>query len=194
MKCDEVQQLHGPCLDSELDARTSLEIHQHLAACLDCARRFAEMEKLDVSISAGLKRGQRTAALWEQIERSVLCAASASRPEISAGHSRPPGWRAVFSTLGVQVLANLDSPAKAWAGLAAVWTLILTLNFTARESEGPLLAAPNAPSASEMRFALRQKSLLMAQLAATSEPAAADKPKGAARGPRADRRSEFLKA
>ena len=72
MKCDEVQALHGPYLDSELDARTSLEIEQHLRACPECARLFAEEEKLEARIRAGLKQGPRTPALWAQIERGVV--------------------------------------------------------------------------------------------------------------------------
>ncbi len=47
MKCDEVQTMHGPYLDSELDAKTTLEIEQHLAACPACARLFAEEQKLN---------------------------------------------------------------------------------------------------------------------------------------------------
>jgi len=41
MNCHEIQSLTGPYLDSELDAKTSLGIQQHLAACPACARRFA---------------------------------------------------------------------------------------------------------------------------------------------------------
>ena len=57
MKCDEVQTLHGPYLDSELDARTSLEIELHLKACPHCARLFAEEERLEARIKAGLNQG-----------------------------------------------------------------------------------------------------------------------------------------
>ena len=39
------------------------------------------------------------------------------------------------------------------------------------------------PSASEVRFAVKQKQLLMAELAATSEPAPADKPKSGSAQP-----------
>ena len=42
MRCEEVQSLHGPYLDSELEARSTLEIEQHLKSCPDCARLFAE--------------------------------------------------------------------------------------------------------------------------------------------------------
>ena len=72
MRCDEVQSLQGPYLDSELDARTSLEIEQHLKACPECARLFAEEEKLEARIKAGPEPraknasvcGHRLSARW----------------------------------------------------------------------------------------------------------------------------------
>jgi hypothetical protein len=75
-----------------------------------------------------------------------------------------------------------------------VWVGIVGLNFAAREPDAPLMAGQQAPSASEMRFALKQKQLLMADLAATSEPAPAEKPKAAPPSPRSDRRNETLNA
>ena len=88
MKCDELQPLQGPYLDSELDARTSLEIEQHLKACPNCARLFAEEQKLAARLKAGLNRGQRTAALWDEIERSV---AAAAQPRQSPSEARSTG-------------------------------------------------------------------------------------------------------
>jgi hypothetical protein len=99
----------------------------------------------------------------------------------------------VFSTLGDQLRPGLRPAAKAWAGLAAVWALILTMNFTARETDAPLPGA-NQPSASEMRFALRQKRLLLAELSATPKPDVADKAKATRPGRRSDRRNELLNA
>jgi anti-sigma factor RsiW len=186
MKCDQVQTLHGPYLDSELDAKTSLEIEQHLAACPACARVFAEAQKLD--------RGPRTAALWEQIEREVVSASSGSRLRPPAHVSQPFGWEGVLGTLGAQLRAGWRVSRWAWTGLAAVWAVILALNFTAREGNAPLVAGQAVPSASEMRFAFKQKQLLMAELVVTSEPAPADKPKAAPPSPRSDRRIETLNA
>ena len=168
MKCDEVQTLHGPYLDSELDAKTTLEIEQHLKACPACARLFAEEEKLEARMMAGLNRGPRTAALWEQIERAVVAAGSAaSRPRPPRHVSQPVGWPALLAALGAQLRAGWQASRWAWAGLAAVWVVILALNFTAREPDAPLVAGQEAPSASEMRLALKQKQLLMAELAVT---------------------------
>ena len=40
MRCHEARNLLGPYLDSELDAKASLEVAQHLESCEDCARVF----------------------------------------------------------------------------------------------------------------------------------------------------------
>ena len=187
MKCDEFQTLYGPYLDSELDARTSLEIEQHLKACAECARLFAEEEKLEARIKAGLKQGARTPALWAQIERGVAAAASsATRPRSLERISRPVGWAAVLGILAAQLRTGWQTARWAWAGLAATWVAILVLNSAAREPNSPLVAGQDLPSASEMLVALKQKDLLMAELAFSSEPAA--KPKPAPPSPRSDRR------
>jgi hypothetical protein len=75
-----------------------------------------------------------------------------------------------------------------------VWAVILVLNLAEREPDAPLVAGQEVPSASEMRLALKQKSLLMAELALTSEPALADKPKPARPSPHSERRNETLNA
>jgi len=72
--------------------------------------------------------------------------------------------------------------------------VILALDFTAREPGATLVAGQDVPSPSEMRFAVKQQHLLMAELALTSEPAKADKPKAAPPSPRSDRRNETLNA
>ena len=195
MKCDEVQTLHGPYLDSELDAKNSLEIQQHLKTCPGCARLFAEAEKRDARLMAGLNRGPRTAAVWGQIEGSVVAAASsASCPRPPAPVTQPVGWPAVLAALVSQIHAGWRTSRWAWSGLAAVWVVILALNLAARELDAPLAAGQGVPSASELRFAVKQKQLLMADLAFTSEPAPADKRKAAPPSPRSDRRNETLTA
>jgi anti-sigma factor RsiW len=193
MKCDEVQTLHGPYLDSELDAKTTLEIEQHLKACPACAHLFAEEEKLQARIMAGLRQGSRTAPVWEQVERSVVAAAlTASRRGAPRGNSQSVPQPGVLWELGAQLRAGWQRSRWAWAGLAAVWVAILALNFSARELDAPLVAGQDAPSPSEMRLALKQKQLLMAELAVSSEPAPATKPKVAPPSPRSDRRNEAL--
>ena len=193
MKCDEVQALHGPYLDSELDARTSLEIEQHLKACPECARLFAEEEKLEARIKAGLKQGPRTPALWAQIERGVVGNSTQRRKgtQRNAEEMNPLRLSASLCVSALtQLRAGWQASRWAWAGLAAVWVGILLLNSAAREPDSPLVAAQTLPSASEMRLALKQKDMLMAELAFSSEPAA--KPNPAPPSPRSDRRRATL--
>jgi len=193
MRCDEVQPLQGLYLDSELDARTTLEIEQHLKSCPECARRFDEEAKLEVRLRAGLNRGQKTATLWEHIERSVAAAAPATdRPQPSPRLSQPVGWQAVLAALGGQLQPGWRRARWAWSGLAAAWVVILALNFAGRDPDAPLVAGQKVPSVSEVRLAVKQKQLLMAELAFTSESTPADKPKAVPPSPRSDRRSETL--
>ena len=193
MKCDELEPLRGPYLDSELEPGITLAVQQHLAGCPECARAFAEQEKLEARITAGLKQGQRTPALWRQVEQGVLAGAlEASRPRLPARHCQPAGWHAAISTLCRRLEAGLRPGPRAWAGLAAVWAVILTLNFAAPEADAPLAAGPKAPSGAEIRLALAQKQLWLTELAPPSEAVSADRPKGASPGPRSDRHSKLL--
>jgi anti-sigma factor RsiW len=194
MKCNEVQSMQGPYLDSELDAKTILRIEQHLATCPACASVFAQEQKLEAQITVGLNRGSRTAGLWAQIEREVTDASSTSRPRPPAPVPQPVGWAAILSALADQLLAGWQSSRWGWAGLGAAWAVILALNLTAREPEAPLVAGQEVPSASEMRLALEQKHLLMVELALASDPAPADKPKPARPSPHSERRNETLNA
>jgi len=64
---------------------------------------------------------------------------------------------------------------QAWAGLAAVWVLILALNSVTRE---PARAAqsPNTPRAPEVLMALRDHRRLLAELIESQTSAEAPKP------------------
>lgn len=193
MTCDEMKAVQGAYLDSELDAKTTLEIAVHLRACAECARLFAREQKLEARMRDGLSRGQRTVALWEQIERSVTTAGtSAARPGVPRPQSQPGAWQSLVLTWRQQFLAGWQRSRWAWSGLGAAWAVILILNLTAREAEGQRLAEKQLPRSSEVRLAAKQKRLLMADLAAPAEPAPAAKAKVAPPSPRSDRRKESL--
>jgi anti-sigma factor RsiW len=110
MKCAEVRQLVSPYLDSELDAKTSLEVERHLESCPECAGLFAAEGKFDERISRCLRSGQRTASLWKGIE---------ARLQPAPG----PGW-----------LRPLWRPAS----LAAALVLFAVIGFLVWSRSGPL--------------------------------------------------------
>ena len=70
---------------------------------------------------------------------------------------------------------------QAWAGLAAVWVLILALNSVTREP-APAAQSPNAPRAPEVLMALRDHRRLLAEL--IESPMEVEPPKPPVPGPR----------
>ena len=193
MRCDEARPLQWAYLDSELDARTTLEIEQHLKECAECRRLFTEEAEEEARIRHGLNRGEKTPALWEQIERSVTAAplpASAARTLPGTGQSI--GWRDILGGLGEQVQAGWRRSRWVWSGMAAAWVAILSLNLAARGPERPPATAKRMPAAAEVRLALEQKRLLTADLGALPEAHPATKEQAAPKAPRSERSSDTL--
>lgn len=183
MRCDEVQPLQGPYLDSELDARTTLEIHRHLKECSECAHIFAEEQMTEEWLKAGLNRGERTVGLWERVERAVI-AAGQERLQQSP---RPGERRDLIAAISNQLHTSWTRSRWVWAGLTAAWMGILLLNATARQTDAMPTVRQPAPSTSEVRFALKQKQLLMVGLAMPTETSSAGRSKTAPPGPRTQR-------
>lgn len=195
MQCEEVRQLHGPYLDAELDARSMVQVEQHLRICPECAEAFKQTEKLEALIASGLRQGQRTPRLWGRIEQSIAAAApNASAIYRSPRKAQPARWRALFTAFGDQMQTSFQGSRTAWAGMAAAWVVIAVLHLAAREPDATLVANQKLPSATEMRLALQQKQLLMADLALNSKPPTGDKPKPAIPAPRTERRTGLLDA
>jgi len=92
-----------------------------------------------------------------------------------------------FSTLIHQLSTFFWPHPKAWAGLAAVWVVILTLQLASRDPTD-VAARKTPPPSPEMLMVLRQQRLLLAELVERSEPPpAADRPKAVPPRPRSDR-------
>src|SRR2546428_336801 len=79
MKCAEVRKLVRLYLDSELDAKTSVEAEQHLESCAECSGLFEAEKKFDQRLGKGLAQGERTASLWDGIESRIEPANDATR-------------------------------------------------------------------------------------------------------------------
>jgi anti-sigma factor RsiW len=71
MKCAEVRKFVRLYLDSELDAKNSFEVEQHLESCAECAGLFEAEKKFDERLGRFLRGGQATRALWENVEAQI---------------------------------------------------------------------------------------------------------------------------
>jgi anti-sigma factor RsiW len=71
MKCAEVRNFVHLYLDSELDAKHSFEVEQHLESCVECAGLFEAEKQFDGRLTRFLRGGYATRALWEKIELEI---------------------------------------------------------------------------------------------------------------------------
>jgi hypothetical protein len=105
------------------------------------------------------------------------------------GEASLPNW---LSTLNAQLSTLLWPHPKAWAGLAAVWILILAVNFSVRD-QSPILAEKSSPPAPEVIVELRQQQRLLAELIGSRDTRDADRSKSFVPQPRSER-AEFMTA
>ena len=78
---------------------------------------------------------------------------------------RPAGF---VSTLNHQLSTILWPSPQAWAGLAAIWVVILAVDFSVREPS-PVLARKSSPPSPEVIVQLRQQQRLLAELIGARE-------------------------
>src|SRR5438128_10477281 len=71
MKCAEARKLVRLYLDSELDAKNSFEVEQHLESCAECAGLFEAEKKFDERLGRFARHGEMTRSLWEKIEAQI---------------------------------------------------------------------------------------------------------------------------
>lgn len=82
---------------------------------------------------------------------------------------------------------------RTWAGLVAVWLVLLTLQLASRDP-AEVATRTTPPPSPEVMMVLRQQQLLLAELVERSESRAADKPKTVPPRPRSQGRDEMWKA
>jgi hypothetical protein len=160
MNCSEARNLIEPYLDSELDIRTSLELREHVRACVECGQAFDSEAMWHKQIKTALARGDRTPRLWHAIESRLVenpglgrhpeGAASAARR--SRAGSRETSW----------LYWLWPSPAY-YAGLAAVWAVMLAARLGWHESSSDRATA-SAPSSPVVRAAFAEQRQMVAEL------------------------------
>ena len=117
---------------------------------------------------------------WRAKIMAAAREAQASRDLIPVTH------RSLLSTIRYQLSTLLWPHPKAWAGLATVWVLILTVNFATRD-KAPVIAEKTAPPSPEVVAELQQQKLLFAELIGPAETRVADRQKSFLPRPRSER-------
>lgn len=113
----------------------------------------------------------------DHARQRAVAGLAAAAPDQHAGHRLLAAWREFFHLSRV-----------AWAGLAAVWLVILGLNFAARETVAPVPSALRAETkrSPETLQALREQKRLFAELVGPLKEMDADLPRFVPR-PRSER-------
>jgi hypothetical protein len=99
------------------------------------------------------------------------------------GEASLPNW---LSTLNSQLSTILWPHPQAWAGLAAVWILILAVDFSVRD-KSPVMAEKFAPPSPEVVAELKQQQRMLAELIGPRETHDADRTKPFVPQPRSER-------
>jgi hypothetical protein len=115
---------------------------------------------------------------------------TAAESAAATRHSPPvtrPSW---LSALNHQLSTLLWPHPQAWAGLAAVWLLILAADFSLRDN-AQAVAQQSSPPSPEVIVELRQQQRLLAELIGSRDIRDADRSKSFVPQPRSER-TEFL--
>jgi hypothetical protein len=119
-------------------------------------------------------------AEWRE---GILTAADSAAVTIHPPRVGRPSW---LSTLNHQLSAILWPNPQAWAGLAAVWILIVAVDFSLRDKT-PVAAGKSAPPSQEVVAEMKQQQRMLVELIGARDEHAADRSKSLAPQPRSER-------
>ena len=105
-----------------------------------------------------------------------------------------PAHRSFLSTLNPQLSTILWPHPRAWAGLAAVWLVILALNFAAGEPSPQEVAHRADLPAQQLRQIFQQHEQVLADLVGPIDRPDPPLQKPVAPKPRSQRREDFMNA
>jgi hypothetical protein len=123
---------------------------------------------------------------WHEEILAAVAANVNRKQEVSREFTFAATRRSWLSTLNSQLSTILWPYPQAWAGLAAVWVLILTVDFSLRDKT-PAMAEKSAPPSPEVMVELRQQQRLLAELIGPRDTSDADRSKSFVPLPRSER-------
>jgi hypothetical protein len=167
------------------------ELRAHLANCADCRKYHDEI----MSLAKPLAGWETNFAHVEPTPEAQIRWVKAIQVAADVNRRKQPVRELIFAaTLANAVrlsFLELIWPCRyVWAGLAAVWVVILTVNFSAHDTE--LVAGKSPPPTREMILTFRQQEKLLAELIGPNEPRVAAPPKPFSPRPSSERRFEIL--
>jgi len=112
----------------------------------------------------------------------ILTAARGAQPSRRLSPVTRHPW---LSTINSELSTVFWPHPKAWAGLAAVWIFIFTLNFSMRDTS-PRVVEKSATPSPEVMVELKKQQRLFAELVGANEPLDADRQKLFAPKPRSE--------
>ena len=167
-----------------LSEQEAVEVESHLATCADCRKFYAE-----------IKMTTQPFASWENHFEHIKPRSSAqlrwAKAIESENRSKPI---ALFSPgfVLLECWRQLVWPSRrTWAGLAAVWVVILVANLNLKAS-GPGVIATNSSGSADFIMAFRDQELVLAELTEYPKPKAIEPRKQFVPQPRSDRRAEYF--
>src|ERR1017187_4933981 len=121
---------------------------------------------------------------------------SAARRATPAHHAsrithHVPRSRSLLSTLHQQLSTILWPHPTAWAGLAAVWLVILGVNLTTQDAS-TVIAKHASPASPQVFMAFQEQERLLSELIGPRETPVAERPRQAPPRPTRERRRELL--
>jgi hypothetical protein len=121
----------------------------------------------------------------------ILSAARQAAPPQHAPRTAQHAAPSLLSTLRYQLSTLLWPHPAAWAGLAAVWLVILGLNHATPDAL-PRMAKGSLPAAPQLFMAFQAQEQLLAELLGPRETPVAEPPKPTVPRPRSERGRAFL--
>jgi hypothetical protein len=97
----------------------------------------------------------------------ILSAAYAAQASCRSSPAQYHGW---FAALKQRLTTLLWPHPKAWAGMAAVWVLILAADFSMRDPATGVAEEKYAPPSPEVIVELKKQQQMLAELVGTYEP------------------------